>query len=200
MTLTVRDATRADADAIARLRVETWRAAYAGLISADVLDQLDAEREGMRRAAHWDEHHSDPRGGELIAERDGVVVGWAVIGTSRDHELPNDGEVYAMYAIPAEWSRGVGHALMLAAEDRLRSAGFRRAHLWVLEGNDRAASFYQRHGWREDGGVLVDERVIGGRTAYTLHERRRVRDLTPQTARQPPQTARQPPQPPLPLP
>jgi hypothetical protein len=47
----------------------------------------------------------------------------------------------------------------------------------VLEGNDRAAAFYERHGWHEDGGVMVDERVIGGHTAFALHERRRVRDL-----------------------
>lgn len=178
MTLTIRDATRDDAAAISRIRVETWRAAYAGLIDQRVLDQLDAEREAVRRAARWDELHAGPRERELIAERDGQPVGWAVVGPSRDPERAQEGEVYAMYAIAAEWSRGVGHALMLAAEQSLRASGYRRAHLWVLEGNDRAASFYERHGWHEDGGVLVDERVIGGHTAYTLHERRRVRDLT----------------------
>lgn len=178
MVLTVRLATREDAAAITRIRIETWRAAYAGLIAQEVLDQLDPVTEAPRRAAGWDERHADPRSRELLAERDGTPVGWAAFGPSIDRDLPDDGQLYALYAVPAEWSRGVGHALMTTTEQRLRASGFRRAHLWVLEGNDRAAAFYERHGWREDGAVMADERVIGGHTPYTLHERRRVRDLS----------------------
>ena len=174
--MTVRDARREDAATIARIRVDTWRAAYAGLIRQDVLDQLDPAREARRRMTRWDEMHADPRGRELIAERDGTPVGWAALGPSHDADLPRDGQVYAIYAVASEWSRGIGHALMLTAEERLRAAGFRRAHLWVLQGNDRAAGFYERHGWREDGAVLADERTFGT-IACTLHERRRVRDL-----------------------
>jgi GNAT superfamily N-acetyltransferase len=176
--LTIRQATRTDAAAIARIRVETWRAAYAGLIADAVLHQLDPVAEAGRRARRWDEMHADPRSRDLLAERDGAAVGWAAFGPSIDRDLPHDGQLYALYALPAEWSSGVGHALMTVVEDHLRAAGFRRAHLWVLEGNDRASAFYERHGWREDGGVLVDERVIGGHTAYALHERRRVRALS----------------------
>lgn len=173
----VREATRDDARAISRIRVETWRAAYAGLIAQEVLDQLDVESESERRALSWIRRHADARTRDLIAERDGTPIGWAAAGPSDDRERPHDGQVYALYALPSEWSRGVGHALLLAAEEALRGAGFRHAHLWVLEGNERAAGFYERHGWHEDGGVMVDERVIGGHTAFALHERRRVRDL-----------------------
>ncbi|NLP82878.1 GNAT family N-acetyltransferase [Microbacterium sp. CFH 90308] len=173
----VRTATRDDARAISHIRVETWRAAYAGLIAQEVLDQLDAESESERRIVSWTRRHADSRMLDLIAERDGTPVGWAAAGPSDDRERPHDGQLYALYAVPSEWSRGVGHALLLAAEEMLRAAGFRHAHLWVLEGNERAAGFYERHAWREDGGVMVDERVIGGHTAFTLHERRRVRDL-----------------------
>ena len=177
MTLTIRQATVTDAATIARIRVETWRAAYAGLIADEVLDQLDPIAEADRRARRWEEMHADPRTADLIVEREGTAVGWAALGPSVDRELPRNGQLYALYVVPEEWSHGAGHALMSAAEAHLHDAGFRRAHLWVLEGNARAAAFYERHGWREDGAVLVDERVIGGHTAYTLHERRRVRVL-----------------------
>lgn len=178
MRITIRAATRDDAAVISRIRVDTWRAAYAGLISQDVLDTLDADTEGERRAARWDELHTDPLGAELIAEVDGVPAGWAAIGTSIDDDLPRSGQVYAIYALPEFWSRGVGHALMIAAEDRLRAAGFRRAHLWVLDGNERAARFYESHGWREDGRTMTDERRGRRGEVATLFERRRVRDLT----------------------
>ncbi|MHC2999600.1 GNAT family N-acetyltransferase [Microbacterium sp. HJ5] len=176
MTLTVRTATRDDAASITRVRIDTWRAAYTGLMAQEILDAMDADHESERRAARWDEMHGDPRGCDLIAEVDGEVAGWAAIGASIDGDRPRDGQVYAIYAHPQYWSRGVGHALLVTAEQRLRAAGFRKAHLWVLDGNARAAAFYERHGWREDGATMTDERRIGG-TGHTLLERRRVRDL-----------------------
>lgn len=178
MRITVRVATKDDARAIATVRVETWRAAYDGLIDRVVLDRMNIDRETRRRADLWDQYHSDPRGAELLAEVDDEAAGWAVCGPSIDDDLPDDGQVFAIYALPRFWSTGVGHALMTDAETRLRTAGFRRAHLWVLEGNDRAAAFYERHGWREDGVVKDDDTLIGGAQPQTLHERRRVRDLT----------------------
>lgn len=175
--MTVRPATRDDTRGIASVRIETWRAAYAGLIDQVVLDRMDIDREARRRAELWDQHHADPRGAELVADVDGVVAGWAVTGPSLDEDLPENGQIYAIYALPTFWSAGVGHALMTEAEARLRAAGFEHAHLWVLEGNDRAASFYQSHGWVEDGATKDDDELIAGPHPQTLRERRRVRLL-----------------------
>jgi GNAT superfamily N-acetyltransferase len=180
MTVTVRRSTRHDARAISAIRVETWRTAYRGLIDDAVLDRLDIDSETARRAQHWDEHHVDPRGAEFIAEIEGEAVGWAVTGAPRHPEDPRTGELYAMYVLPQHWSRGIGHALMDAAEQALRHAGFRTAHLWVLDGNERAAAFYQRRGWVEDGATKTDDRLVGDTRAAGIHERRRVRDLADQ--------------------
>lgn len=178
MTLIVRTAGRDDAATIARIRIETWRAAYAGLIAQEVLDAMDAASEAEKRAARWDELHADPRGAEVVAEFDGVPAGWAAIGPSVDDDRPDSGQVYAIYALPQFWSRGVGHALMAESESRLRASGYGTAHLWVLDGNDRAAGFYERHGWREDGHTTTDERRGRTGAVYTLLERRRIRDLS----------------------
>lgn len=178
MTVSVRTATRADARSIATIRVQTWRAAYRGLIDESLLDGLDIDREAERRAGPlWDHYHADPRASELVAEADGAVVGWASAGSARDDDLPGHAELYAIYALPEHWSSGVGHALLTEIERRLRTAEYRRAYLWVLDGNERAASFYERHGWREDGAVKLDERIVGGTGAAPLRERRRIRRL-----------------------
>lgn len=177
MPVTIRRAVRADAAAISRIRVDTWRAAYAGLVPSEVLERLDADREAVRRAESWDDLHHDPRSTSLLAEDDGAPVGWAAYGPSQDPERAASGQVYALYAVADRWSTGVGHALIAACEDGLRADGFAEAHLWVLEGNIRAERFYERHGWVEDGAILVDDRTIGGTLAYSLRERRRVRDL-----------------------
>ncbi len=175
--MTVRQAVREDAGAIARVRVETWRAAYTGLVAPEILDRMDIEREAQLRRDRWDELHADPRGAELVAELDGELAGWAAIGASVDDDLPHNGQVYAIYALPERWAQGVGHALLVAAEEHLRRAGFTRAHLWVLDRNARAAAFYERHGWVEDGATMTDERRIDG-ARHELFERRRIRDLS----------------------
>jgi len=38
----------------------------------------------------------------------------------------------------------------------VRAGGGERAHLWVLEGNSRAISFYERQGWQLTGDTKVD--------------------------------------------
>ena len=177
MRPTVRTATPDDAPTIARIRVDTWRAAYAGLIADDVLAGLDADREAVRRRERWEEFHSDPRGTELIAELHGEPAGWAAIGPSRDPGLPEHGEVFAIYALPHVWGAGVGHALMEASESFLRSAGFTHALLWYLDGNERAGRFYERHGWIHDGATKSDASLVGGDEANALFERRRQKTL-----------------------
>ncbi len=184
MDITVRPATPDDARAIATIRVTSWRAAYDGLIPAMLLDRLDIETETQRRAQHWDRYHADPRATEFLALRQGRPVGWASAGACRDEDpaAAVRGELYALYALPTQWSTGVGHALMVATEDALRASGFRAASLWVLDGNARAAAFYERHGWREDGTTKDDERIVGNTGLPALRERRRLRDLAEPTA------------------
>jgi GNAT superfamily N-acetyltransferase len=67
------------------------------------------------------------------------------------------GEVYSLYVDPARYAGGVGRALMAAARRRLHEDGFEAAVLWVLRGNERAARFYEREGWRPDGATRWEE-------------------------------------------
>ncbi|WP_306232969.1 GNAT family N-acetyltransferase [Agrococcus beijingensis] len=168
MTAHIRDARIDDAAGIARVRVETWRAAYAGLVPQEVLDRLDVERETAHRMERWDEYHADAGSHDLVAVADGEVVGWAFAGRARDRLEGVTGELYAIYAHAERWSRGVGNAMLTEVERRLAGDGHARAYLWVLAGNARAAAFYETHGWHLDGGEKVEE---------GLHELRRVRHL-----------------------
>jgi ribosomal protein S18 acetylase RimI-like enzyme len=93
----------------------------------------------------------------LVAEDDGAVVAFAAIGPSRDEA--GVGEVYAIYADPEAWGRGIGRRLFDAAAAELREAGFAEATLWVLATNERARRFYERAGWQTDGAEKLDERL-----------------------------------------
>jgi ribosomal protein S18 acetylase RimI-like enzyme len=159
----LRRAKPADAAAIARVHVETWRAAYAGLVP-------DAYLVGMTEAgqtASW-RRTLCRGGGNLVAEAaDGQVVGFGSCGRSRIGDLPFQGEVYALY-VAIDWQgKGLGRRLLGHLFSALRGAGISNAYLWVLAGNP-ARFFYETMGGtriaerRESfAGTLLDEIAYG---------------------------------------
>lgn len=82
----------------------------------------------------------------LLAEKAGDGVGFAAV---RAEWL--DG----LYVLPELWGSGVGARLHDAAVEILRGLGGVRSHLWVLEANSRARTFYERRGWALNGQTRV---------------------------------------------
>jgi GNAT superfamily N-acetyltransferase len=196
--LTVRDARPDEARAIAEVHVVSWRAAYRGLLPAEVLDGISVDgRERMWAGILRD---PAPRRAVLVAAEDAKVLGFAALGPSRVAELAVEagttegiaegtveattaetgieietGEVYALYLHPDHWGTGLGARLHTAGLRRLREYGFVSAVLWVLAGNERALAFYRRAGWTEDGGTKLDH----GPGGAELDEIRLTRTLPP---------------------
>lgn len=159
----VRAATDEDAPAVARVHVDSWRAAYAGLIPQAVLDGLSVEQ----RESFWRATADEPGDHRLwVAESAGRVVGFASTGPGRDDDLPaGAGELMAIYVAPAAWSKGFGAQLFRRAIADLRERDLDPVVLWVLAANDRGRRFYEAMGWQPDGaerqidfdGTAVDE-------------------------------------------
>jgi GNAT superfamily N-acetyltransferase len=158
----LRPAEPEDAIAVARVHVRSWQAAYRTLLPDDYLDQLRPED----RAQTYDFANADPlKPHTVVAVEEGLIRGFASTSPSRDPDLPDHGELCALYVDPEHWRQGIGVALVVAARRRLFGIGFRDALLWVLAGNIRAENFYRNDGWASDGqrrrdsvwGVAVDE-------------------------------------------
>ena len=161
---------------VARVHVRSWQAGYRGLLPDAYLDGLRPEE----RAERYAFGSSDPRSPATMvavddeAESARTICGFATTAPARDADVPECGELYALYVDPDRWGRGVGAALISAARSRLIDQGFRVAVLWLLAGNVRADRFYRIDGWAPDGhsrtdtvwGVTVDEvryrRVLDG--------------------------------------
>ncbi len=162
MALLLRPAEPADAMAVARVHVRSWQAGYRGLLPDAYLDGLRPED----RAARYDFATEDVRQpATMVAIDDDMICGFATTSPARDSDVPEHGELCALYIDPEWWGRGVGVALIAAARARLVDRGFRNAVLWLLEGNVRADRFYRMDGWAPDGlrrtdtmwGVTVNE-------------------------------------------
>lgn len=164
MTLVVRRPEPKDASALGAVHVRAWQAAYrGGLMPDDYLDALSAPD----RAAMWERalgNEPRPRAARLVAEDDGDVIGFALVGPA-DHD-DAVGELYAINVDPDHWGAGAGGILLRAATAALRTAGFGHAVLWVHPGNARSRRFYRHHGWVDDG-IERHEQVLDVHVAET---------------------------------
>ncbi|MFJ8543717.1 GNAT family N-acetyltransferase [Streptomyces sp. NPDC093586] len=122
--LRIRAAGPEDLDAV----LAFWKTAAEGTSISD-------DRDGVERLVA-----RDP-GALLLAERDGVLVGTVIAGFDgwRCH-------LYRLAVRPGHRRRGIGSALLDAAEERFARLGGRRADAMVLVRNERA-----QHAWRAAG-------------------------------------------------
>ena len=141
----IRAATPDDAEAISAVRLAGWRAVYGPLLPPGTLDDVD----GAAWAGRVRVRLALGRATMMVAEDGRTIQAFLSSGRCRDDNLTDADEIYALYAHPTQWSRGLGRALMAAALPRLR----RPVTLWVLEANARARRFYEIAGFRADGSV-----------------------------------------------
>ena len=154
----IRRARRGDAAAIGRVHVETWQAAYAGLLP----DQLLVAMSDVRQSAWWSRALSDPaeaRGVFVADDEEMGVIGFGSCGPVRDAPEELDprarrvGEVYTLYVEPDFQNLGLGRRLLDALFRQLRADGCDTAVLWMLAENP-TRFFYEGM-----GGERVGQRV-----------------------------------------
>jgi ribosomal protein S18 acetylase RimI-like enzyme len=150
----LRAARRGDELAVAELHVRSWQEAYRELMPAEFLTGLDPRERAIRYAFEASE---DDAPTTLLAVVGETILGFVTFAASRDADATGRGEIYALYVDPCRHQGGIGRMLMAEARRRLQEAGFDEAILWVLDGNERAAGFYEGEGWRADGATRVEQ-------------------------------------------
>jgi len=140
--MTVRDAASADAERIAEVARLSWTDTYRDIFEPAFIEDFLARNyavadlaAGAERAAGRDDAHL------LVAERDGKLIAFAQYGVG-----PRGPELFRIYADPAHYGAGAGHALLTELDARL--AG--RVESYVLDvhaENERGRRFYDRHGF-----------------------------------------------------
>lgn len=158
----IRPAVPADASAIARVHVTSWRETYAGLMPDGFLGRMTNDEMRQRREMGWERTLSQRLETVLVAEQDGTVVAFASAGPARDH--PGFGaELMTLYALKSAQGQGLGRALFGDMVRTLRADGIQNLALWVLEANP-TREWYLRQGGREAGekldGELREVRVV----------------------------------------
>ncbi len=143
---------------MAELHVRAWRAAYRGILAAQLLDDLSVDlREQSWRSLLAAE---EPAGFTLVAPDDeGAIAGFCSIALpSRDEDAAlRTAEITATYVDPSRWGRGLGRSLMEETVGRLREGSWEAVTLWTFMRNAQGRAFFARCGFRLDGARGVHE-------------------------------------------
>ncbi len=166
----VRLASLEDAEAIARVHVETWRTTYAGMLPDDMLVRMSVEGQ----ARMWRRMLRD---GEtvLVAEDPAAgIIGFASYGPNRSGRGDFSGEIYTLYILPDYQDRGLGRGLLGALFAALQREGHNSALIWVVADNP-TRFFYEAMGGRRVAardakmwGTKVSELAYGWDSIHAL--------------------------------
>lgn len=155
----VRPARPDDAEAVGRIRVAAWRAAYRGVMPDDYLDAMEAgtRLDGLRSRLAA----PGPAFRVLAGELDGAMQGFIIIGTPRFDTAAAVSELCALNLAPEAWGRGLGQALIAAGLEAARGDGAQRMALWCVEANTRARRCYERAGFAAGGARRTTDDLTG---------------------------------------
>lgn len=151
MTIAIRPANARDAAAIARVRIDSWRATYRGLIP----DAYLAEMKEEDSTALWERVlTAGPNTTSVfVAENDGEVIGFAAGTLLGEPRYEMNAELTAVYLRPAFQHAGVGRRLVREVAQAQRAHGATGLIVWVIAGNKRGRGFYEALG----GELLVEQ-------------------------------------------
>ena len=143
--MVIRPAGEADIDPLARIWFQGWHDAQVSLVPAELTALRTLESFGPRlRAGLRDVRVAGPLGGP---------VGFSML---------KDEELYQLYVAPPSRGTGVAGALLADAEAQLAARGVTMGWLACAIGNNRAARFYEKHGWRQAGTIINDAETERG--------------------------------------
>ncbi|HEX4246426.1 MAG TPA: GNAT family N-acetyltransferase [Pseudonocardia sp.] len=136
--VSMRPATVADADAMARL--------------ADAAYETYVSRIGKKPAPMLADYPGVVRHGRTwVAEHAGQLVGFVVLDQAADHLLVENVAVH-----PASQGLGIGRRLLAVAEDRARELGLPELRLYTNEMMSENVAYYPRRGYRETHRAVQD--------------------------------------------
>jgi L-amino acid N-acyltransferase YncA len=147
----IRQATPADAAAIAHAQIEGWRTTYRGIVADELLDRMPHDE----RTAQWTADVKRLQVITFVAEDEAKrVVAFAACGPERTDRADYQGELYAIYILSECRGHGIGSQLVRRVAASLAESGKHGMLVWVFEDNP-----YRRF-YESLGGKLLGKQPI----------------------------------------
>lgn len=142
--ITIRKATPGDEKILAHIQTESWKAAFAGILSPEELEQ-STNLERAEQMYHMILRRKDCNNAiEFVANQPHCIAAW---GKNRYDLGDSVGELICIHSLQDNWAKGYGSAMMQYVLTELQQAQYETVILWVFEANTRARRFYEKHGF-----------------------------------------------------
>ncbi len=140
-------------------------AEHTAMVATETAPRLPGHESWRRAREHHARHLAKPGSFMLLAEREGELIGYALIVVDSLPSLTwklddRRASIMELSVLPADRGHGVGGALIGATKSALTEAEVHRVSLDVLVDN-RARSLYERHGFTTEA-VHMSARFSSG--------------------------------------
>ncbi len=148
MNIKIRKARNGDEKTLAYIQTESWKSAFANIISADDLKKYTdiVKAESMYKNVLKSGYAEIS-----VLEIDGKPHCIAAWSKARNPEFSDSAELICIHSLCDNWGKGYGTMMMNHIFNEIKNSGYNSVVLWVFEKNTRARSFYEKHGF-----VLTD--------------------------------------------
>ena len=140
--MVIRNAEFEDMKQLGHIMSVSFRTAFSDYVAKQTMDACAQED---NCAAMLEGIHREGKMHFLIGENSGMLV-W--------QKVQDSAEIVAIHSLPESWGTGLGHAML---KEALNQIGNHPVFLWAFKENKRARCFYEKHGFRWDGGERVSE-------------------------------------------
>lgn len=140
-TIHIRRAESGDEACLAHVQTESWKAAFAGIVPAELLTQCTSIERAEKRYARL---LAEQQGNGYILELDGKPHCVAWWDAAWEEGMPGAAELRCIHSLPENWRRGCGSRMMERVLADVKAAGYTKLLLWVFTDNVRAIRFSKR--------------------------------------------------------
>lgn len=152
----IRKASIQDAEAIAKVHVDTWRTTYEGIIPTPFLDKLSYQQ----RAELWEKNLRKPEDYVLVAvNEDSRVIGFATSGKRPTNLENNSTDLTSLYLLQDYQGQGIGKLMMQELFHYYNEQNYDSVYVEVLEDNS-TKTFYEAFGAKHVEDIEIK---IGGK-------------------------------------
>ena len=144
MEIDIRKVKQGDADTLAYIQTESWKAAFKGIIDDEMLEKCT---DILKARLMYQRLLDDNKGNGYILTVDDKPHCIAYWDKARDSDLIGKAELICIHSLPDNWHKGFGSKMMDMILEDIKKSGYSEVVLWVFRDNLRARAFYEAKGF-----------------------------------------------------
>lgn len=148
----IRKAMPGDEKTLARIQTESWKAAFAGILSPEELSRCTNPQKAEQMYHGVLRREDCNMAIAYVEAQPHCIAAW---GKNRCGLGNAVGELICIHSLQNNWAKGYGSAMMAYVLNQLQQAKYESVILWVFEANKRARKFYEKHGF-----VLTEQKKL----------------------------------------